>query len=145
MAGLADASLPAVDVRSAPDGDPATWDGVSFTAGESAGAPLAGVGLDASGDGWSLTLEEPGWRFTVPPGTDGWTVAEPVAPDGIAVPVAVSGGWDDAGRLRFDVVFLQTPHRLAVACDLDDVSVRAAWVTVPLWDAPMSQLRAPRP
>lgn len=142
---LADASLPALDVRPAPDGDSATWDGVSFAAGESTGAPLVRVGLDASGDGWSLTLEEPGWIFTVPLGTDGWAVAEPVALDGDAVPVAVSGGWDDAGHLRFDVVFLQTPHRLAVTCDLDSVSVRAAWVTAPLWDAPMSQLRAPRP
>ena len=143
---LADASLPAVDARPTPDADSATWDGVSFTADGSAGTPpLARVRLDASGEGWSLTLEEPGWIFTVPLGTDGWTVAEPVAPDGSVVPVAVSGGWDEAGHLRFDVVFLQTPHRLAVTCDLDGVSARAAWVTTPLWDAPMSQLRAPMP
>ena len=141
---LAGASLPPVDARPAPAGDAQVWDGATFAPRDGSG-PLAHVGVDASEHGWSLTLGEPGWRFTAALGTDGWAASEPAAPDGGVVPVAVSGGWDDAGDLRFDVVFLQTPHRLAVTCARGGAAVEAAWVTAPLWDAPLSQLRAPAP
>lgn len=63
----------------------------------------------AADDGWVLRLAERDWQFAARLGVDGWAVTEPAGAHGGVVPVAVSGGWDEAGALRFDVLFLETP------------------------------------
>lgn len=85
-------------------------------------------------------LEDGRIRLTVPIGTGNrWTVVEPDAecrPD--APPVAVSGGVtvsrDGTPRLRIDLAFLESPHRLYVDVHLSgpERGVSAAWGTAPL-------------
>lgn len=66
------------------------------------------------------------------------------AGSGAGAPVASSGGWTDRGELRADLVFLDTPHRLALTCSLADSSVHARWVTTPLHRGSLRELHAPR-
>ena len=43
-----------------------------------------------------------------------------------------------------DVVFLETPHRLALTCSLADRTLTARWRTRPLHGGRLTTLRAPR-
>lgn len=65
--------------------------------------------------------------------------------DGVdsVVPLACMGGWVDPGVLRFDVIFLETPHRLRVTCRIPEHIFDAQWVTAPLFAATLGDLRAP--
>jgi len=63
---------------------------------------------------WRVTLIDSTARIEAALGSDDWTISGKDL-----VPVAVLGGWDDGGALRFDVIFLETPHRLEVRCVLD--------------------------
>jgi hypothetical protein len=60
------------------------------------------------------------------------------------LPTAVSGGWTDSGTLAVEVVFLETPHRLALTCSLADRTLTASWRTQPLSGGRLTSLRAPR-
>lgn len=72
--------------------------------------------------------------------TEGWHVT-----DG-PVPAAASGGWADAGTLDIDVVFLETPHQLALTCSLADRTFRARWRTGPLRPVDsLARMRSPHP
>jgi len=145
---LARLALPAVAGQDAAPADRAAWAGAAFTPGGEGGddrAALTGVRVTEDGDGWAVALSDEASTLTAPLGTDGWRVSEPVAePVGGAVPVAVSGGWD-AQALRFDVLFLETPHRLALTCSLASGTVDARWGTVPLRAGHLHDLRSPRP
>ena len=55
----------------------------------------------------------------------------------------MSGGWTGQDTLSFDVVFLETPHRLSVTCSLADLTFQARWRTVPLHGAPLRSFQAP--
>ena len=109
---------------------------------------------DGTGD-WILTVTEtqdtrdiresdsgyedfPRGTFTVrlAPG-GGWRVSGPGE-----LPTAVSGGWTDADTLRFDVVFLETPHRLHVTCDIALRTLDARFATAK-GNLPPTLLRAP--
>ena len=68
-----------------------------------------------------------------------------IGADASPAPVAVSGGWDDAGTLRAEVVFLETPHRLRLTVRLADRTFDAAWSTVPLTPLLLRDLRCPDP
>lgn len=109
---------------------------------------------DKSGD-WKLELtEDPGrvepseagyekfpraaLTLRLTPG-GGWNVS---APD--ETPTAVSGGWVDADTLRFDVLFLETPHTLQVTCDLAGRTVESRFRTTPLRSSTLTWLRAPQ-
>jgi CubicO group peptidase (beta-lactamase class C family) len=69
----------------------------------------------------------------------GWSVS---APD--EIPTAVSGGWVDADTLRFDVLFLETPHCLQVTCDLARRTVESHYRHPPLRVSALSRVRAPQ-
>jgi hypothetical protein len=56
----------------------------------------------------------------------------------------VSGGWVDADTLRFDILFVETPHRVHVTCDLARRTVEARYRTTPLRTSSLTWLRAPR-
>jgi hypothetical protein len=90
---------------------------------------LAGrVGEDVPGDSISLRLA---------PG-DGWRTSGPGE-----LPAAVSGGWTDAATLRFDVLFLETPHRMYVTCDVSQGTVEAHFINEWLGRSPLTSRRAP--
>ncbi|GAA2515527.1 hypothetical protein GCM10010423_03550 [Streptomyces levis] len=116
------------------------WAAARFTA--SGAGPVRGVALDRDADGWTLTLTGDGDpdrdRVRLRIGAEGWTVAEE------PLPTAVSGGWTGPGTLAVDVVFLETPHRLAVTCSLADKTVAARWRTEPLERGRLTSRRAPR-
>jgi CubicO group peptidase (beta-lactamase class C family) len=98
----------------------------------------------------SVTLEGDGLRLadgtgtlTVPIGRPGWTTVDE---DGSVAPVAVASGWSDDG-LEVDLLFLETPHRLALTLR-PDRTFTARWSpAAPLGGTPgaISELRAPRP
>ena len=125
--------------------DPGAWYGAPFLP---AADPTAGPGTDATpGDvgltavalaplpdgGWTLTLTESGGDLVLRHGAPGWTVTErPEAP----VPVAVDGGWTDAGTFTADLLFLETPHRLSLTCSLPARTFAVRWHTKTLnWTA----------
>lgn len=94
---------------------------------------LTGVEIARDGDTWTVTLVE-GEQLTGALGIAEWAVTGPVA---------MSGGWGPDGGLRIDVAFLETPHRLRLNCHPADGSFRARWMTQPLHDGSLTQLRMP--
>jgi hypothetical protein len=138
LRGLA---LPPAAGASEPPGGARAWSGAGFTpsGGGCADQPgLTGAAVRPGADGWTLTLTEDGRPLDLRLGRGGWAVAEE------PVPTAVSGGWRADGTLAVEVVFLQTPHRLAVTCSLPDRTFTARWRTRPLHAGPLRSLRAPR-
>ncbi|MEV6180879.1 serine hydrolase domain-containing protein [Streptomyces sp. NPDC052015] len=138
---LARLSLPAAPGRAAPPDRTGEWSAAEFApyGGVRAGLPgLTGAAVNADADGWTLTLVEHGHRLDLRLRPGGWSVAEE------PVPTAVSGGWTDRDTLAVDIAFLETPHRLRVACSLPGRTLTARWGTEPLHGGPLRSLRAPR-
>jgi CubicO group peptidase (beta-lactamase class C family) len=137
-------ALPVLPVKPAPSESRETWSGVTFTPadGTCAAQPsLIGVGLADKKDGWQITLRESGSMINLRLDTGGWGLSD--AAD--VPPTAVSGGWIDPQTLRFEVIFLETPHRLVVTCGLSERTFDAQWATEPLGGNALRELRAPRP
>ena len=105
---------------------------------------LAEVVLAEDADGWTVTLGETGGPLTARLGTGAWrrTDAELGGPDDL-VPLAVDGGWTGPGRLRVDVLFVDTPHRLALTLTLEGRTVDVRWVTRSLHTGTLHGLRSP--
>ena len=138
---LARLALPPAPGKPAPPERAQNWSGAEFTpyGGVCADQPkLTGVGVTAGADGWALRLTEDGHQVDLRVGEAGWAVADE------PLPTAVSGGWSDADTLAVDIVFLETPHRLALTCSLPDRTFTAQWRTTPLHSPPLRAMRAPR-
>ena len=88
---------------------------------------------------WWLALQEPGWETDVVLGMDGWAVAEPGAGTAGA-PTAGTGRWDGADVLRAQVIFLETPHRLELICDVRRRVFQARWASNPLFVQTLEEL-----
>jgi hypothetical protein len=61
--------------------------------------------------------------------------------------VAASGGAQPDGALAFDVIFVETPHRLRIVAggpDMPEETFEARWVTEPLHPLSLAQMRMPR-
>ncbi|MET0496356.1 MAG: serine hydrolase [Actinoplanes sp.] len=85
-------------------------------------------------DGGELTLTDTGREVTAALGAPGaWTTTGPLA---------TAYAWDE-GRLRVDVIFVETPHRLHLILDPASGRFEAAWQAVPLGDPPLAKLRTP--
>ncbi|MCM1977371.1 serine hydrolase [Streptomyces sp. G1] len=125
---LAALALPPAPGKPAPE----PWTAVSF------GSDWVSAEVDTAPDGYRLTLVEEGHRIDLRLVPGEWTVTEE------PVPTAVSGGWSDADTLEAEVLFLETPHRLAVTCSLPDRTCTARWRTVPLHPRPLRRTGAPR-
>jgi hypothetical protein len=97
-----------------------------------------------AGPRWEVTISEPDNALTFAIGASDWIVTEPLDRHGAAVPVAASGGWLDDHTLRIEVIFLQSPHRLDIACSLPSRTACAAWRGVPLDGGQLRTLRRPR-
>ena len=67
-------------------------------------------------DGWEVTLDEAGFSLRAQLCNETWVVTEPGKDGSDVVPNACFGGWLDEDTLRFDMIFLETPHRLSVTC-----------------------------
>lgn len=78
----------------------------------------------------AVSLDEGGDALVLPIGRGSWTVTDAFA---------VSGGGS-----AVDVVFLETPHRLHLALDASAGTFTSRWVTAPLHDGPLAELRMPR-
>ena len=93
---------------------------------------VASIGLQRTGAGLQVTLNEIDNALSFAVGTRGWTVSTPADTFGKAIPVAAAGGWSDQQTLRLEVIFLETPHRIDIVCSLDDRCASAAWRLAPL-------------
>ncbi|MBI4942568.1 MAG: serine hydrolase, partial [Actinobacteria bacterium] len=101
---------------------------------------VTGAGLRRGATGWTLTLDA--WDGTVVAdvGTGAWAVTEP---DDGGAPLAVSAGSAAPGRLRADVLLLETPHRLRLDGDVAAGTLTATWATDPLGGVSLRSM-APR-
>ena len=116
-------------------------DGVArvFTPGERNGVPsIASVTVTPGQDRTVLSLRQGDGDFVVTAGTDAWVEGDAVF---------ASGGREAGGAHVFDVIFVETPHRLRVVCggtDLAEGTFEARWVSEPLHVLPLSGMRMPR-
>jgi len=141
---LAELRLPAVPADPKPAGDPESWSRAFAPAGGHCAERPSLIGVEVSVVEPAVVLLEPGAELRLRLGRGEWAVSGPAAgAGGAAVPVAVSGGWVDASTLRFDALFLETPHRLRVACDLTTGTFDATWVTAPLHPLSLREMHAP--
>jgi CubicO group peptidase (beta-lactamase class C family) len=133
-------ALPPVPGAPTPPDRAGDWAAARFTA--CGAGPVRAAALARDADGWTLTLSEDGGpdgeHLRLRVGPEGWTVAEE------PLPTAVSGGWTGPGTFAVDVVFLETPHRLALTCSLAEGTVTARWRTQPLERGRLTSRRAPR-
>ena len=108
-------------------------------------APLTSVELRNADRGLEVTIAEPANALTFPVGAGDWLVSAPRDRHGDAVPVATSGGWLDDRTVRVEVIFLESPHRMDIACSLPARTAEAAWRQVPLDGGRLRTLHRPRP
>src|ERR1039457_451889 len=140
--------LPASHADPAPaDGD--SWTGEPFTIAASAEGihiqpALASVEVAPKAGGWQISLTEPANTLTFPVGTGAWAVSAPVDNHGGTIPVAASGGWLDDHTLRAEIIFLETPHRMDIACSLQGRTGEAVWRHPPLAASKLQDLHCPR-
>jgi hypothetical protein len=123
------------------------WTDEPFPVVEAAGLPsasLTSVRLARAGPGWEVTLTEPDNALTFAVGSTDWLVSEPRDRRGDAIPVAASGGWLDDHTLRVEAIFLETPHRMDIACSLPSRTAEAVWRGVPLDGGQLQTLHRPR-
>lgn len=112
---------------------------------EGAPAPaLSSVAVGRTGNGLEVTISEPDNTLTFAVGTGQWLVSEPCDAHGDAVPVAASGGWRDDDTLLVEAVFLESPHRLDIACSLSARTASASWRGTPLDGGRLQTLHRPR-
>jgi len=96
-----------------------------------------------TGGGWQISLIEPGNALTFPVGSGGWTVSDHDDRHGDTIPVAASGGWLDGQRMRAEVIFLETPHRMDITCSLPGRTAEAVWRHPPLSPSKLRDLHCP--
>jgi CubicO group peptidase (beta-lactamase class C family) len=107
-------------------------------------APLISIKLRNAAHGLEVTVAEPANALSFPVGAWDWLVSAPRDSHGDAVPVAASGGWLDDRTVRVEVIFLESPHRMDIACSLPARTAEAAWRQVPLDGGRLQTLHRPR-
>ena len=128
------------------DWDP--WTSGPFTVAAGAagtqGRPfLTSIEVAPQADGWQISLIEAANALTFPVGTGAWTVSDHTDRNGETIPVAASGGWLDGQRMRAEVIFLETPHRMDITCSLPGRTAEAAWRHPPLTPSRLQLLHCP--
>ena len=128
------------------DWDP--WTSGPFTVAAGAagtqGRPfLTSIEVAPQADGWQISLIEPANALTFPVGTGAWTVSDHTDRNGETIPVAASGGWLDGQRMRAEVIFLETPHRMDITCSLPGRIAEAVWRHPPLTPGKLQHLHCP--
>ncbi|MGC5166733.1 serine hydrolase domain-containing protein [Luteimicrobium sp. DT211] len=137
-AHLAAAALPPLELPATPDDG--AWAGTAFApeGGACAAQPSltqVRLGSDPLDDGLRLTLVDHGGDVAAAfePGGSRWVVSDDdTTGQRTEVPVATSGGFESAERLRVQVAFLEAPHRLELVLDRRAGTFAAQWITEPL-------------
>ncbi|HEY5273803.1 MAG TPA: serine hydrolase domain-containing protein [Acidimicrobiales bacterium] len=101
---------------------------------------LQRVGITATPDGWQVVLHEHDAKLSVPLGNS-WRVGHW---DDEPAPVFASGGWNDSDTIRAELIFVETPHRLIIQCELTSRCFTATWITEPRGSSTLRALSAPR-
>jgi CubicO group peptidase (beta-lactamase class C family) len=109
-----------------------------------AAAPLTSVELRQTDSGLEATIAEPANALTFPVGAGDWLISAPRDRHGDTIPVAASGGWLDDRTVRVEVILLESPHRMDIACSLPARTAEAAWRQVPLDGGRLRTLHCPR-
>jgi CubicO group peptidase (beta-lactamase class C family) len=109
----------------------------------SAETSLTSIEVTPGTGGWQISLIEPGNALTFPVGSGGWTVSDHADRRGDIIPVAASGGWLDGQRMRAEVIFLETPHRMDITCSLPGRIADAVWRHPPLSPSKLRDLHCP--
>jgi len=140
-------ALPACAADPAPM-DPAAWAGAPFSVTARPGngqiqPALTSVSVTAGAGGAQITLIEPANSLTFGAGAGEWTVSAPADGHGDTIPVAASGGWLDDRTFRAEVIFLETPHRMDIACSLAGRRAAAVWRHPPLSRNRLQDLHCP--
>jgi CubicO group peptidase (beta-lactamase class C family) len=123
--------------------EPVAWGGRRWevTAGGGLSTTVTSIELDRTEERWGLVLVEADDRLVVPFAPGRWLSSRPTTSrDGLDVPVAASGGWED-GTLRVEVLMLENAHRMDV--DITPESATATWRAPPLGDPPLRRMRCP--
>jgi CubicO group peptidase (beta-lactamase class C family) len=97
---------------------------------------------DSQADEWRVRFDDEGSVLDLTADGEGWAVSKSTAD---TPPTACAGRWLDPDTARVDVIFLETPHRLTVTCELQARTFEARWMTAPLHEGPLVTLRAPLP
>lgn len=129
------ASLSIAPLDSSPSGDGTATGSFSRTPGR----VLPNLTrLEASpqegGSRWALALHEGDSALEVTAGVGEWTPNEATVS---------SAGWDSAGLLAVDVIFIETPHRLHLVLDGPSSTFTVNWETDPLHEIPLVSMRKP--
>jgi CubicO group peptidase (beta-lactamase class C family) len=146
VARLADLSRP-LPTGAAGASDAVSWPDATFApaAGRCAQQPsLASMRIRPEGAGARIELGDAGGTLTAPVGHAEWAVTDR---SDDPVPMAVCGGLDQHGVVHVDIAFIETPHRMRVACDPATSTFEARWVTQPLQveNTPLTDLATPPP
>jgi CubicO group peptidase (beta-lactamase class C family) len=142
---LAGLILPTVPAEPNPASEPESWSRPFTPAGGRCTDQPSLTSVEVAPHEPAVVLREAGSELRLRLGHGEWAVSEPTeGPGGTPVPVAVSGGWVDTSTLRFDALFLETPHRLRVTCDLATGTFDATWATAPLHPLSLREMHAPR-
>jgi len=107
------------------------------------GTSLTSIEVAPQAGGWQISLTEPGNALTLPVGSGGWAVSDHPDRHGDTIPVAASGGWLDGQRMRAEVIFLETPHRMDITCSLPGRTADAVWRHPPIGPSKLQDLRCP--
>ena len=106
---------------------------------------LSAVRVRFDKEAFSMTLCEGGDELKARLTDDRWVVTDHASSEGEAIPVACSGGWQGPAVFRADFIFLETPHRLSVTCNLEDKTFGTSWASRPGHASRLRDLRAPTP
>ncbi len=90
--------------------------------------------------GWELVLKEKDWTLDMHLAED-WSYCYS---NGVIQPILCSGGWPTPGSLQVSLIFIESPHRLELSCDLDGHSLTAIWATPPLHPGSLREQRVQR-
>ncbi|HKF89417.1 MAG TPA: serine hydrolase, partial [Propionibacteriaceae bacterium] len=147
VARLSDLQLPACLAETTPK-DWHDWAAEPFplaAAAEGIQVPstVTSIAVAPTPDGWEITLIEPSNALSIPVGAGSWAVSTPTDSRGDPIPVAASGGWLDDHTLRVEVIFLETPHRMDIACSLPRRTAEAVWRVPPLFQTRLERLHSP--
>ena len=139
-------ALPALGGEGSPPAQGPGWVGTTFlpARGSCENQPsLSAIRVNREEGDWSVTLCEDGSELRGQFLGNAWVVTEDASSGGHPVPLASSGGWLSPTVLRFDIIFLESPHRLRVTCDLDEKAFHAFWSTPPGHSSHLRDLHAP--
>jgi CubicO group peptidase (beta-lactamase class C family) len=130
---------------------PASWEdwaSARFVVGsgsdDDSASGLTSVAVARTDRGLQVTIEEPDDTLTFEAGVGDWAVSEPADAHADVVPVAASAGWLSDGTLEIQTVFLETPHRMDIACSVPTMTAHASWRARPLDGGRLSTLHRPR-